>query len=150
MERTIVIKAGPDTVLDVITDFDSYPVWQKQVANCEVHERDDEGRPILVTITTTAMGMTIPAPVKVSYGSGEMEYHLVEPSGVAVQQDAYYALHAVSDVETELRLQMQVDLKWNLPAIMLSQLATKGVNENLKAVKQVAERRVAEAAGSQQ
>lgn len=138
VDRTLAIAASPEIVLGVICDFEQYPVWQKDVASAEIHDRDDQGRPSKVTLTTAAMGMTIPALVAVTYGENQMEYHLTEPGGIAVQQDAYYVLTPTPE-GTELHLKMEVDLKWNVPAFMMNQLITKGVNDNLKAIKLVAE-----------
>lgn len=134
----MAIAAPPERVLAVICDFEQYPNWQKDVASAEIHDRDELGRPSRVTITTAAMGMTVEAPVAVTYGQNKMEYHLTEPTGIAIQQDAYYLLTPVEE-GTELNLRMEVDLKWSVPAFMMNQLITKGVNDNLNAVKRVAE-----------
>jgi uncharacterized membrane protein len=138
VDRTVTIDASPEAVLAVITDFEQYPSWQKDVDSAVITGRDDQGRPTRVTITTAAMGMKVEAPVEVKYGENQMEYHLIEPGSIAVQQDAFYVLTPVG-TGTELNLKMEVDLKWNVPVFMMNQLITKGVNDNLKAVKRVAE-----------
>jgi ribosome-associated toxin RatA of RatAB toxin-antitoxin module len=41
---TDVIAAPPDKVIEALLDFESYPDWQGSVLECEVLDRDAEGR----------------------------------------------------------------------------------------------------------
>ncbi len=138
-ERTAIIAATPEKVMSVVTDFESYPSWQKEVQDALVHARDEQDRPIKVTITTVAMGMTVNALLDVTYGENTMDYTLAQVTDMTIQQDAHYVLTPQPDGTTELTLTMAVDLKWNVPEFMLKQLISKGVNDNIKAVKRVAE-----------
>jgi hypothetical protein len=40
---------------------------------------------------------------------------------------------------TDLQLEMTIGLKWNLPPFMIKQIVTKGINDQLKAIKRIAE-----------
>ena len=41
---TDTIQAPPDKIIAALTDFESFPEWQDAVLECEVLDRDDEGR----------------------------------------------------------------------------------------------------------
>jgi uncharacterized protein YndB with AHSA1/START domain len=45
---TDTIAAPADKVIAALTDFETFPEWQAAVLECEVLERDDEGRGSLV------------------------------------------------------------------------------------------------------
>jgi hypothetical protein len=58
---------------------------------------------------------------------------------MTTQQDALYVFNPNSNGGTDLELEMAIGLKWNLPSFMINQLVTKGINDNLKAIKRLAE-----------
>src|SRR5689334_16168087 len=41
---TETVKAPVDKIIAAVTDFESFPTWQSAVMECEVLDRDDEGR----------------------------------------------------------------------------------------------------------
>ena len=43
-ERSIEIGGPPAACFDAVLDFESYPDWQSAVLECDVRERDEEGR----------------------------------------------------------------------------------------------------------
>ena len=43
-EHTIEIAAPPQRCFDTLVDFEAYPDWQDAVKDCEVLDRDDDGR----------------------------------------------------------------------------------------------------------
>lgn len=51
---TEVIAAPPDKIIDALLDFESYPEWQGAVMECEVLDRDGEGRAARVRMKVDA------------------------------------------------------------------------------------------------
>jgi hypothetical protein len=45
---TDVINAPVDAIVDALTSFETFPVWQASVMECEVLERDESGRGSLI------------------------------------------------------------------------------------------------------
>lgn len=138
VNRTLSIAATPERVIAVVTDFDDYPNWQKEIVATEVTKRDDQDRPLRVIMSTAAMGMTSRAELEITHHDDGVEWHLVE-GDMMTKNDSRWTVTANSEGGTDAKLEMELAIKWNLPAFMMTQIITKGVNDNLKAVKRVAE-----------
>ena len=69
-EQTVECDATPQECFDAICDFESYPEWQSAVLECEVRERDADGRGSLVAFLIDAKVR------KVRY---VLRYHYEEP-----------------------------------------------------------------------
>jgi len=138
LRRTMTIAAPPERVAAIVADFDSYPKWQKEVVSIQVVERDERDRARHVRMRTEAMGMQTTTEIAVDYDTDKIEYHLVK-GDMTTQQDALYVFNPNQTGGTDLELEMAIGLKWNLPPFMIKQLVTKGINDNLKAIKRLAE-----------
>jgi uncharacterized membrane protein len=138
IRRTMTIAAPPDLVAAIVADFDSYPKWQKEIVEVQVIERDADDRASYVRMKTEAMGMQTTNEIAVQYSPDKIEYHLVK-GDMTTQQDALYVFNPNQSGGTDLELEMAIGLKWNLPAFMINQIVTKGINDNLKAIKRLAE-----------
>jgi hypothetical protein len=55
------------------------------------------------------------------------------------QNESRYRLSSNPAGGTDVDLEMQLALKWNLPAFMIKKLITDGINSNLEAIKRIAE-----------
>ena len=76
---TDIIQAPPDKIIDALTDFESFPEWQAAVLECEVLDRDDEGR-------GSRVRMKVDAKVrKVEY---IVRYHYDLPNGLGWEQES--------------------------------------------------------------
>lgn len=138
VRRTLTIAAPPERVLSVVTDFEDYPNWQKEVESTEIVERDDQGRPLRVKMVTAAMGATMNSEIALTYADDGVEWHLVS-GDMMTRNDTKYVLRGNGDGGTDVDLEMVLGLKLKLPDFMMKQIITKGVNDNLKAIKKVAE-----------
>jgi ribosome-associated toxin RatA of RatAB toxin-antitoxin module len=64
---TDVIAAPPDKVIEALLDFESYPDWQGSVLECEVLDRDAEGRGSRIRMKVDAKIRKVEYIVKYSY-----------------------------------------------------------------------------------
>jgi ribosome-associated toxin RatA of RatAB toxin-antitoxin module len=136
--RTMTIAAALDRVAAIVADFDAYPTWRKEVGATDLLERDSSDRPTQVRMKTEAMGMSATNEIEVSYDGDKIEYHLVE-GDMTTQQDAVYVFQPNANGGTALELEMTVGLKWSLPPFMIKQIVNKGINDQLNAIKRLAE-----------
>ena len=64
---TEIVNAPADKIIDALTDFDTFPDWQAAVLECEVLERDDEGRGSLVRMKVDAKIRKVDYVVRYTY-----------------------------------------------------------------------------------
>jgi hypothetical protein len=134
----IRVAASPGTVLAILLDVDGYPNWQSEVDHVEILDRDELGRPLLTRIWIKALGKVGNYTVVYDYPSpDEMTYHLVEGDMMS-RHDATFQVRSV-DGGTELVAELDLALKWPLPAMLVGVLARKGVQDMLTSVKGLAE-----------
>lgn len=138
VRQAITIAASTDDVLAVVTDFDAYPSWQSEVEQAAVTTRDAQARPLRVTMVTAAMGMKSFAEIELEYLEDGVKWHLVDGNMLS-RNDCEYRLRANSGGGTDVELTMSLALKINLPDFVMKHIVTKGISENLSAIKRAAE-----------
>lgn len=132
---SILIDADPAAVMDVIADFESYPVWAKGVKSATVLTEYDDGRAGEVEFVLDA------APIKDQYtltyeweGVEQVTWSLVEAKMLKSMEGAYVLVP--SGDGTEVTYQLAVDLA--IP--MIGMLKRKGekviIDTALKGLKQ--------------
>jgi hypothetical protein len=132
---SIVIKADPAAVMDVIADFDSYPAWAKGVKSATVLTEYEDGRAGEVEFVLDA------APIKDQYtltydwdGSAQVTWSLVQAKMLKSMEGAY--ILEETDEGTQVTYQLSVDL--SIP--MIGMLKRKGekvvIDTALKGLKQ--------------
>jgi ribosome-associated toxin RatA of RatAB toxin-antitoxin module len=140
IRRGVDIAAAPSAVMAVLLDVEEYPAWQREISQVEVHERDDHGRPLVATTHIKAVGRAGSYTVRYSYPSpNEMTYQLVRADMMS-RHDAQFAV-AGDHAGCRLDVAIDLDLKWPVPAVLLTTLVGKGVGNMLDAVKRQAEER---------
>ena len=55
----ININSKMSKVLEILLELDEYPSWIQDIISIDVHSRDSQGRAILATMKTNAMGRSI-------------------------------------------------------------------------------------------
>jgi ribosome-associated toxin RatA of RatAB toxin-antitoxin module len=137
--RSIEVAASADTVLDFIIDVEGYPRWQKEVDSVTVHDTDDQGRPLSVTVRIKALGFSGFYTVAYSYpDDSTCEYHLTDGDMMS-RHDARFTVVETRPGRTTFTVEMDLALRWPLPRPVVNRLARNGVNEVLDAVKRQAE-----------
>src|SRR5437016_7968721 len=76
----MTIHAPPERCLEVVLDFERYPVWAADVKEATVIERDAEGRATRVGYRVAAMGRSARYTLDYDYSGmpGEISWGLVE------------------------------------------------------------------------
>lgn len=52
----MTVSATPEQCFAAVADIERYPEWAAEIKQVDVHERDEQGRPLLVTFRTAAFG----------------------------------------------------------------------------------------------
>jgi ribosome-associated toxin RatA of RatAB toxin-antitoxin module len=113
-ESSIVVEAPPQAVLDVISDFESYPEWTGAVKQVEVLTRDAAGRGSRVRFVLDAGAIRDTYTLDYTFdfdasGLGRLSWTLVE-STVLKALDGCYEL-SKAGAGTQVRYELAVDLR---------------------------------------
>ncbi len=78
--QTITIAAAPEQVWAVVTDFERYPEWAKDVKQATVTARDEQGRGVEVEFQAAAIGRSAHYTLHYDYtgAPARMAWKLVE------------------------------------------------------------------------
>ena len=107
-EQTVEIAGTPEDCFAAITAYETFPDWQAAVADCEVLERDAEGRGSVVEYTVDA---------KVKRVRYRLSYHYDEPHGITWDYlegdvksiDGHYAFEDLGDGRTRATYALEID-----------------------------------------
>ncbi|MGH9138670.1 MAG: SRPBCC family protein [Acidimicrobiales bacterium] len=106
------IEASVDELWDVLTDFDAYPTWARDLKQVEVLERDTEGRGTVVRFRAAGMGRSTTYTLRYDYADAPHRLPWVLERGDIMRRlDGAYRLepgdtpgttHVVYDLAVEL------------------------------------------------
>jgi uncharacterized membrane protein len=131
---TDVIQAPPDKIIDALTDFESFPSWQAAVLECEVLDRDAEGR-------GSRVRMKVDAKVrKVEY---IVKYHYDLPTGLGWEQESgdlkentgEYSFLAKDDGTTEVTVDIVAEVGFFVPGPMKKLIREQSLKNSLRELK---------------
>jgi ribosome-associated toxin RatA of RatAB toxin-antitoxin module len=134
VRERIVVRADPDTILDVVADFEAYPQWQPEVKDVEILETDDDGWGTRVRFVIDARLFTTSLVLAYTYSEAAMRWHLVEGDPVK-RNDGEYVLRDLGDGTTEVTYALEIDPGVPVPGIVRRQAAKRIVDSGLHGLK---------------
>ena len=133
-EQTVECDATQQACFDAIADFETYPEWQSAVLECEVRERDGEGRGTLVAFLIDAKVRKVRYVLRYHYDPpGRIWWDYVE--GDVKHVEGEYLFEAAGDGRCRATYRLDIDPGRFLPGPVkkvLSGQVMKGSVEDLK------------------
>lgn len=133
------IEASPETILAVITDFESYPEWAEGMKRAEVLDTDEQGRPTRAAFQVDAKVVEVDYTLAYTYGENRVEWTLVEGETIN-QLDGSYVL-APGGSSTEVTYTIEADVDIPVPGFLKKRAAKQILDTGLKGLKERAESR---------
>lgn len=107
-ERTVEVDATVERCFAVAADIEGALAWQGSLRHVEVHERDGDGRPLLVETRNDARVKTVSSRLRFSYDA---------PTGIRWRQergdvkslDGWWTLEPLGDGRTRATYGLEVD-----------------------------------------
>ena len=131
---TDVVQAPPDKIIDALTDFESFPSWQAAVLECEVLDRDSEGRGSRVRMKVDAKVRKVEYIVKYHYdlpnGLG-----WVQESGDLKENTGEYTFVAKDDGTTEVTVDIVAEVGFFVPGPMKKLIREQSLKNSLRELK---------------
>lgn len=138
VRQAVVIAADPATILGIVTDLGSYPLWQPDITDVEILETNDDGSARRARFEASAMGITVSFELEYTYTGAEMRWRLVD-SDLLTRNDGSYVLVDQGNGTTEVTYQLDVDTSIAVPGFMRRQIANRVVSSALQGLKRRAE-----------
>ncbi|MGZ4557205.1 MAG: SRPBCC family protein [Mycobacteriaceae bacterium] len=136
----IGIQADPTAILAIIADFPTYPEWSSAHKKASVEETDAEGRPVLVRMVMSMVGITDEQLVEYTWTDQErVSWTLVESTQQRSQEGSYDLVPTA--VGTNVIFEVDVEIKIPVPGFLLNrakksalETATKGLKKRVESL----------------
>jgi ribosome-associated toxin RatA of RatAB toxin-antitoxin module len=132
------IAASPQQLFDVVTDFDRYTEWIRDLKSVEVLARDDDGRALEVRYRAAAMGRSTSYTLRYDYSNAPRSLPWKLVSGDIMRRlDGAYEFHGVDGDpdRTDVEYSIAVELIVPLPAFVKRRAESKIMHNALRELK---------------
>jgi ribosome-associated toxin RatA of RatAB toxin-antitoxin module len=134
----MTIAASPQQLFDVVTDFDHYTDWIRDLKSVEVVRRDDDGRAIEVQYRAAAMGRSTSYTLQYDYSDAprSLPWKLVRGDIMRRLDGAYEFVPVPDDPErTDVVYHLTVELIVPLPGFVKRRAESKIMHNALRELK---------------
>jgi ribosome-associated toxin RatA of RatAB toxin-antitoxin module len=115
----MVVTASPERCFAVSSDIDAYPQWAGDIKEVTVHDRDEEGRPQLVTFRAAAFGRSTSYTLAYDYAQAPHVLSWVQTRGdITSKLDGQYVFEPSEGGGTEVTYHLEVEMKVPLPGFI--------------------------------
>ena len=113
------VTAPAERCFAVSSDIDAYPQWAADIKEVTVHDRDDQGRPQLVTFRAAAFGRSTSYTLSYDYSAAPNVLSWVQTRGdITSKLDGSYVFEPTADGGTEVTYHLEVEMKVPLPGFI--------------------------------
>jgi ribosome-associated toxin RatA of RatAB toxin-antitoxin module len=134
----MTIAASPQQLFDVVTDFDHYTDWIRDLKSVEVVRRDDDGRATEVQYRAAAMGRSTSYTLQYDYSDAprSLPWKLVQGDIMRRLDGAYEFVPVPDDPErTDVVYHLTVELIVPLPGFVKRRAESKIMHNALRELK---------------
>jgi uncharacterized membrane protein len=126
-----VVAAPPDKIIAALTDFDAFPEWQSSVMECEVLERDDEGRGSLIRMKVDAKVRKVDYVVRYAY---DLPHALSweQVSGDLKENTGRYTFAPREDGATDVTVDIVAEVGFFVPGPMKKLIREQSLKNSLR------------------
>ena len=115
----ISIAAPPERCFTVAADLEHYPEWAADIKEVEVKERDDLGRPLLVTFRAAAFGRSTSYTLAYDYAQAPrvLAWKLTQ-GDITTKLDGSYIFDAGEAGGTDVTYHLEAELRVPIPGFI--------------------------------
>jgi uncharacterized membrane protein len=128
---TDVIAAPADKIIAALTDFESFPEWQSAVMECEVLERDDEGRGSLIRMKVDAKVRKVEYVVRYTYDLPHA-FSWEQVSGDLKENTGKYTFAPRDDGGTDVTVDIVAEVGFFVPGPMKKLIREQSLKNSIR------------------
>ena len=115
----MVVSASPARCFEVSSDIGAYPQWAADIKEVTIDERDDQGRPKVVTFRAAAFGRSTSYTLAYDYSQAPEVLAWVQTQGdITSKLNGRYVFAPNGDDGTEVTYHLEVEMKVPLPGFI--------------------------------
>jgi len=115
----MVVSATPARCFEVSSDIGAYPQWAADIKEVTIDERDEQGRPKVVTFRAAAFGRSTSYTLAYDYSEAPEVLAWVQTQGdITSKLDGRYVFAPNGDDGTEVTYHLEVEMKVPLPGFI--------------------------------
>ncbi len=113
------VAAPPQRCYDIAADLERYPEWANDVKEVEVKERDEQGRPLLVTFRTAAFGRSTTYTLAYDYSDAPhvLAWKLTQ-GDITTKLDGSYVFDPGEAGGTDVTYHLEAELRVPIPGFI--------------------------------
>jgi uncharacterized membrane protein len=137
--QTALINAPLEKCVSIVLDFESYPIWAKDVKEATVLTRDDQGRASRVEYRASALGRSTHYTLEYNYSEvpDRLSWTLVDGDIMRALNGAYSFVEV--DGGTQVFYELDIELVVPLPGFVKRRAEARILIEAVKELKARAE-----------
>jgi ribosome-associated toxin RatA of RatAB toxin-antitoxin module len=113
------VSASPERCFAVVADIERYPQWAADIKEIVVDERDDEGRPVVVTFRAAAFGRSTSYTLRYDFAEAPhiLSWRLTT-GDITSKLDGSYVFDAAEDGGTQVTYHLEAELRVPIPGFI--------------------------------
>ena len=131
---TDTISAPVDKIIAALTDFESFPEWQSAAMECEVLERDDEGRGLRIRMKVDAKIRKVEYIVRYTYDLPN-GFSWEQESGDLKENTGVYKFAPQDDGSTDVTVDIVAEVGFFVPGPMKNLIREQSLKNSLRELK---------------
>lgn len=126
VSKTIEVGASAESIMAIVADFESYPLWNDEIKGCWVLARYDDGRPSQLRLDVVVHGQSGTFITAVYYPGENQIYTVLQQGEFFDKQEQKFSVVAIGGTSL-LTVDLDVETKLAIPKSMVK----KAVGETL-------------------
>ena len=130
------VAAPPERCFAVAADLERYPEFFNDVKEVEVKERDDEGRPLLVTFRAAAFGRSTSYTLAYDYTDAPhtLSWKLTQ-GDITTKLDGSYVFEAGDNAGTDVTYHLEAELRVPIPGFIKMRATSRIISTAMRELK---------------
>jgi ribosome-associated toxin RatA of RatAB toxin-antitoxin module len=132
----IIVAAEPERCYAVADDIERYPDWVAEIKEVTVEQRDEDGRPALVSFRVAAFGRSTSYTLAYDYAQAPkvLAWRLTK-GDITTRLDGAYQFEAAGEGLTEVTYHLEVEFRVPIPGFVKMRAQSRIMSTALRELK---------------
>ena len=130
------VSASPERCFSVAADIERYPEWAADIKEVVVEERDDQGRPVLVTFRAAAFGRSASSTLRYDFSEAPhiLSWKLTK-GDITSKWDGSYVFDPDEGSGTHVTYHLEAELRVPIPGFIKMRAQSRVMSTAIRELK---------------